>query len=139
MRIFLDTNIIASVLLKETPRMRASAAVMSLIDSRRFDVYTSALTLATCFYLSEKKFGKTAAKLRLDSVANHLNIARCDVQEVRSAFSMPAIEDFEDGLQYFAAKRQNCQAIITYDQGGFYYSDIPVYSPDDFLLTLIHP
>jgi len=117
--------------------MRPCAAVLALGDHGRFELYTSALALGNCFYFSEKKFGKSAAKLRLEVVANHMRIARCDDMEVRGAFNSPAVHDFEDGLQYFAARRESCKAIITYDPDGFYYSDIPVYTPEDFLTSLL--
>lgn len=137
MKVFIDTNVLATILLKEAPRMRACAAVVSLSNNSKFQVFTSAITLATCFYFAEKKYGKEAAKSKLRLVVDNLKVARCDEDEAKNAFTLPVVSDFEDGLQYFAAVREGCKAIITYDFNGFHYSKIPLYTPEDFLQSLL--
>ena len=137
MKVFIDTNVLATILLKETPRMRACAAVVSLSNHSKYQVFTSAITLATCFYFSEKKYGKEEAKAKLRLIADNLKIARCDEAETHNAFTLPMVSDFEDGLQYFAAIREGCKAIVTYDFNGFHYSKIPLYTPEDFLQSLL--
>lgn len=44
-----------------------------------------------------------------------------------------SIEDFEDGLEYYAALREKCQYIITNDVDDFYFSGITVCRPDSFI------
>ena len=41
--------------------------------------------------------------------------------------------DFEDAVQYFAAKREEVDFILTRDEKGFKMSDIPVMNVSDFL------
>jgi predicted nucleic acid-binding protein len=45
----------------------------------------------------------------------------------------PKINDFEDGLHYFAALEANCKAIITYNKSDFFYCQIPVLNPKEYL------
>jgi len=55
MKIFLDANILVSVLNKEYPVFSYSSRVLSLADNTKFKVYTSPLCLAIAFYFAEKK------------------------------------------------------------------------------------
>ena len=55
MKIFLDANILVSVLNKEYPLFTYSARVLSLMDHPKFEVYTSPICLAIAFYFAEKK------------------------------------------------------------------------------------
>ena len=65
MRIFLDANILVSVLNKEYPLFSYSARITSLADNKKFTVYTSPICLVIAFYFTEKKSGTQLAKKRL--------------------------------------------------------------------------
>lgn len=54
MRIFLDANILVSVLNKEYPLFSYTARILSLADSRKFTVYISPVCLAIAFYFAKK-------------------------------------------------------------------------------------
>jgi predicted nucleic acid-binding protein len=43
------------------------------------------------------------------------------------------VNDFEDGMEFYAAESHGCQAIITEDISDFYFSTIPVYSSQSFI------
>jgi hypothetical protein len=44
----------------------------------------------------------------------------------------PAINDFEDGLEYYSAVENKCNCIITEDIDDFYFSKIEVLRSEDF-------
>ena len=48
------------------------------------------------------------------------------------ALSLEA-SDFEDALQYYSALQTECEMIITRNKNDFQFSEIAVYSPDEFL------
>ena len=62
MKIFLDANVLVSVLNKEYPLFTYSSRVLSLADNPEFKVYTSPLCLAIAFYFAEKKNGNAMAR-----------------------------------------------------------------------------
>lgn len=68
-RIFLDANVLVSVLNKEYPLFTYSSRILSLASNPKFEVYTSPLCLAIAFYFAEKKTqfatGQTKNKLAL--------------------------------------------------------------------------
>ncbi len=134
MRIFLDANILVSVLCNEYPRFTTCARVLSLCDDKRFQVYTSPLCLAIGAYFSEKKNGKKLARKKITLLAEKLKITTVDEAATRKAISNPKINDLEDGLEYYSALASKCSHIITYDKGDFYFSELPVLDAEEFLL-----
>lgn len=42
-------------------------------------------------------------------------------------------KDFEDSVQYSVAKKANCKCIVTRNKKDYKFSDIPVYTPTEFI------
>ncbi|HEX7844303.1 MAG TPA: PIN domain-containing protein [Chitinophagaceae bacterium] len=131
MRLFLDANVLVSVLNKEYPLFSYSSRIVSLADHKNFEVFTSPLCLAIGFYFAEKKNKKTA-KQKIETLAKHLSISSVTGAAVKKAIENPSIHDFEDGLEYYAAAESKCACIITEDVKDFYFSDIEVLTCEGF-------
>ena len=133
MKTFLGTNILVAVLNKEYPVYTYAARVVNLTNNKKNLVYTTLICLATAFYFAEKKKwycnGKTKIKLLIDN----LLIAKVDSKEVIAAIESKKINDFEDGLEYYAAKNNNCQVIVTENKNDFYSYEMEVLGCKDFL------
>ncbi|KQC00784.1 PIN domain-containing protein [Pedobacter sp. Hv1] len=127
MKLFLDANVLVSVLNKEYPIFPYSSRILSLVSTyARFEVYTSPLCLAIAFYFAEKKHGTKLAKQKIDLLCQHIQIAENLKEGVLQTLSNKKIHDFEDGLEYYAAKANHCDCIITEDINDFYFSEIEV-------------
>lgn len=133
-RIFLDANILVTVLCHEHPRFTACARVLSLADDRRFEVHTSPLCLAIGAYFAEKKNSSAVVRKKIEVLASKLHITSMDDGVVRQALADPKVKDLEDGFQYYSALEARCTAIITYDRRGFAGSRVPVLDAEQFLL-----
>lgn len=136
MRIFVDANILVSVLNKEYPLYSSTARILSLTTNRRFRVFTSPLSLGIAFYFAEKK-NKNTAKDKLNLLIDNLNITTINESIVLQTKNNKAIHDFEDGLEYYLAIHSKCDCIITEDTDDFYFSDIPVYNAVNFIEKII--
>ncbi|MBC7914244.1 MAG: twitching motility protein PilT [Pyrinomonadaceae bacterium] len=132
MKIFLDANILVSVLNKEYPLFPFTSRILSLAGNSKFEVYTSPLCLAIAFYFAEKKHRSSKAKQKIEILCEHLLIARITQAGVLKTLANKAINDFEDGLEYYAAMENENICIITEDKGDFYFSDIEVLSSSEF-------
>lgn len=132
MRIFLDANVLVSVLNKEYPLFPNSARILSLTENPKFKVFTSPLCLAIAYYFAEKKSGSRLARKKLAIMCEKLNITKIDESISRSA-SKSTIEDFEDALQYFSALDSKCECIITENTKDFYKCDLEVFDCESFL------
>jgi predicted nucleic acid-binding protein len=133
MKIFLDANILVSVLNKEYPLFTFSSRILSLADSGRFLIYTSPVCLAIAFYFSEKKSGVAFAKRKLEILTAKTKIAEANDRVVRNALQNKAILDFEDGLEYYSAIHSGCTCIVTENTRDFHFSEIEIISAQDFL------
>ena len=63
-------------------------------------------------------------------------ISATDQKAVQMAIANKAVTDLEDGFEYYSAIQSGCEAIITEDKSGFYFSDIPVYNCEGFMDVL---
>ena len=133
MKVFIDANILISVLNKEYPLFTRSARVISLTDNRSFDLYTSPICFAIAFYFASKKCGEESAKKKIALLASRMKIAENKQTDVLAAATHKKILDFEDGLEYYAAKNAGCRCIITEDISDFHFSDIEVLNSEAFL------
>ena len=134
MTLFLDANILVAVLNKEYPLFTYAARIVSLADNKKFTVYTSPICLAIAFYFAEKKSGTAMAKKKIELLAGKLAITSVGKAEVLQSLQNKKVNDFEDGLEYYAAAANKCQIIITEDLNDYYFSDLKVQNAQDFLV-----
>lgn len=133
MKVFLDANILISVLNKEYPLFSYSSRLLSLADSKIFKLFTSPVCLAIAFYFAKKKSGRKMARQKIRMLISKIHITEADRKAVVLAAEHKAVEDFEDGLEYYAALNAGCQCIVTENTGDFYFSEIEVLQPHQFL------
>lgn len=133
MKVFLDANILVTVLNKEYPVFNSAARILSLANNSRFQIYTSPLCLAIAFYFSGKKSGNEMAKKKIALLASKIAITKTDGIIVKKTITNKKINDFEDGLEYYSALDSGCKIIITEDAKDFYFSEIEVIDCNRFL------
>lgn len=134
MRIFLDANVLISVLCNEYPQFTFCSRVLSLADNPKFEVYTSPLCLAIAFYFAEKKNGNAKARNKIAILSTKLHLTSVDELTVTKTNANKRIHDFEDGLQYYSAVNSKCKAIVTHNKDDFYFSELEVLNAEEFLL-----
>lgn len=132
MKVFVDANILVSVLNKEYPLFTHSARILSLSGNKNFEIYTSPICLAIAFYFAEKKHKTKLALEKIKLLCNNISIAEATVSVVQQTISNKKINDFEDGLEYYSAIESKCNFIVTEDVNDFYFSQIPVLNARNF-------
>jgi predicted nucleic acid-binding protein len=132
MKVFADANILVSVITKEYPLFPYTSRILSLAGTLDFLIFTSPVCLAIAYYFAEKKYAPATAKKKLSILSARLEIAGAGADTVRSSFADPAVNDFEDGLEYYSALEAGCNCILTEDKGDFYFSRIEVVSSAEF-------
>lgn len=137
MRIFLDANILVTVLCNEYPEYAFCSKVLSLCDDRSFLVYTSPLCLAIAFYFAEKKNGNKLARQKINLLSSKINITTVNDDVVAKTVADKSVHDFEDGLEYYSAMQSKCKCIVTSDRDDFYFSKIEVLNAHDFLIKYV--
>ncbi|MEM7107446.1 MAG: PIN domain-containing protein [Bacteroidota bacterium] len=133
MKLFIDANVIVSVLNKEYPVFTFSSRILSLADDTAYQLYTSPLCLAIAFYFSSKKNGDRVAKKKIGMIATYLHILSINEEITQQALDDPRAHDFEDGLQYYSAVNEGCNVVITENKQDFYFSEVPVCNCEEFI------
>lgn len=135
-KVFFDTNIMIDVIGRREQFCIPSLQIMSLADRGLIRIYVSALSYATASFILNKynkeldiigefsKFMKITTATLVDSSMIE--------QSLKSKF-----KDFEDAMQYFSAKHENIDYIITRNKKDFAASDIPVFEPQEFVDYLL--
>lgn len=130
-RIFLDTNIVLDFLIREEYRPQ----IRELISrSEDYELYISYLTVANAAYIM-RKYSKTELKTNLELILQLFDIIPNDKKQLEKAIKADS-PDFEDMLQYQAAKSMRCEAILTRNAKDFPFSEIPVMDVSTFLMTI---
>jgi predicted nucleic acid-binding protein len=133
MKLFVDANILVSILNKEYPLFSSTARIMSMAGQKGVQIYTTPVCLAIAFYFAEKKHRTQKAKEKIGLLCQHIAIAPVTQDCVQRALADKQAEDFEDGIQYYAALAQQCDYLITENVGDFYFAKMPVLASKDFL------
>lgn len=134
MKIFLDTNIIIDLAEERSGCQIISSAIMELSSpSTRF--YISSLTMSNAAYILRRHLGDSLHD-RLLNIFNEFSVLPVGDMQVMGALKMNG-PDFEDNLQIMCAEDKGCDLIITRNVKHFRpYTDIPVYSPEEFRAIL---
>jgi predicted nucleic acid-binding protein len=136
MNILIDTNVALDVLLGREPFVEQSSKVILLSEKAVINGYISASTATDIFYIV-RKHTRDANKAydSMKSLLRVVNVAVIDGKTIDEALEL-RWKDFEDCLQFVAARELKADYIVTRDMDGFAESEIPAIAPGDFLEAL---
>ena len=131
-KLLIDSDIILDVLAQRDTFYEAAAEIFDLGYAKKLDLYTTAVALANVFYILRKKYRteksiETLKKLRL--IMKILPLTEKTVDETL----ISKFKDFEDGLQYFSAKENNIQVIITKNVKDYKEKDILIQTAEEYI------
>lgn len=132
MKVFLDANILVSVLNKELPLANYTMRLLSVASSKKIKLYSSPICLAIAYYFCSKKYNPNIAREKILLLASNMNLALSKENDIAYIAKNKKIEDFEDGLQYCAALNAGCTCIVTEDTGDYYFSEIEILNTESF-------
>lgn len=92
----------------------------------------SDLTFANVAYLSKKGLSLIEWYGLLCELRSNVQIVPIRETCIDAALKLRS-KDFEDALQYFSAKEAGANCIITRNKKDFYFSEIPVLEPIEFI------
>jgi predicted nucleic acid-binding protein len=136
MKVLVDTNVILDTLFYRAPFYDDSHIVYTLVEQRRITGYISSSAMTDIFYLARKELKDTGKVYSLiDDIARLFIIAPVLESTIKSALAL-RWKDFEDAVQYMAARENGIEHIITRNAADFETGEIPCVSPKDFLIKL---
>lgn len=135
MKVFLDTNVLIDYLLKRESGMSAAVDILLLGNSKILDLCLSDLTIANAAYIVRREYGMEEFRKVLRVLSRCYTVVPIGERAVNEALSAEW-KDFEDSMQYYAAVDAACECIVTRNVKDFSQSEIPVYTPAEFLASL---
>lgn len=134
-KVFLDTNVVVDLLGEREPYYDAAAKIATLADKGKIEVFVSALTYSTVYYLLSRFENKTQVKEKIRKFKLIAQTSDLTDNIIDKGLSSN-FNDFEDALQYYCALKMGCKIMITRNGKDFKESEIPVLSPDEYLKSL---
>jgi predicted nucleic acid-binding protein len=136
MKVLVDTNVILDTLLYRAPFYDDSQAMYALVEQRLITGYISSSAMTDIFYLVRKEVRDTALVYKImDTLAADFIIAPVLASTIKNALAL-CWKDFEDAVQYTAARENGIEHIITRNAADFETGKVPCVSPKDFLIKL---
>jgi len=134
-KVFLDSDIILDMLLKREPFAIFSQILFNgTIPS--LQLHTSTLIIANVHYFLKKETNKVIAKELIKQVVAELVVLPFDLTHITAAANSNHV-DFEDSIQYYIAKQNDCDLIITRNIKHYKDFDIQVLTAEQFLRKIL--
>jgi len=134
-KLFLDTNVVIDLLGEREPFYDSVAKIATLADKGKIQLIVSALTYSTVFYLLSKFEDKEIVKEKLRKF-KVIAVTSDLTDKVIDKGLTSRFRDFEDSLQYYCAIAADCNILITRNGKDFKKSELPVFTPDEYLSSL---
>lgn len=135
MKVLFDTNIILDVLLDRKPFSEHALYLMSKVERSEINGFLCATTVTTIHYLLSKNLDKEKAITSINSIMSLFEIASVNRLVIENALKSK-FTDFEDSVLHESARHAGAEYIITRNIKDFKKSQIPVFSPSEFLSIL---
>lgn len=132
MNLLIDANIILDVLQQREPHYKYSSIIWKLCETKKFEGYVSVLTFMNMTYILRKNLTPQKIEKLYKSLSLIFNFTDLTRKDVDGAVEL-GLNDFEDAAQIKTAERIGADYIITRNIKDFNDSNIPSYTPEDFV------
>ena len=135
MKVFLDANIIIDVVQNRTDFVEESSKVLQSGLEGFIDLCASDVTFTTVSFYARKQ--RTTEQLYeiMQSLRDFIDVVPTGRIAIDWALQRKA-KDFEDSVQYYAALRTGADYIVSRNVRDYPFDDIPVVTPQDFLIIM---
>lgn len=134
---FVDTNVLLDLLGQREPFGADAAQLLEAAVRKEVVVYVSGLSFSHIDYVLRKTMTVAERLYKMTRLASIVEIIPLDRLIIEATFTL-GFADFEDGLQYCAARAVPAiEAIVTRDPKGFAAGALPVLTPPAALAALL--
>ncbi|MBM9549250.1 PIN domain-containing protein [Leptospira sp. 201903074] len=130
--VYLDSDVIIDYLYAREPFFQESVELISLIENKKIKGYISSLIIWNIFYILAKYTNEKSARALIKEFKTIIEIIPIDEKIIDLGLNS-SIKDFEDSIQYFAAKSKKIKYILTRNKKDYPNGEIKPLSPKEFL------
>lgn len=136
MKVFLDTNVIADYLLAREPFYEDAINIFLMGNAGVVELLACDISFPNLAYITRKDFSKDAFYEKIEHLSRAIQITSVGAQLIELAVR-ERWDDFEDCIQYLSASRSDADCIVTRNTEDFRLSEIPVFTPTEFIDTIL--
>ena len=129
LKVYIDTNVYLNSI--ENRDKGVSKSVLAFLAQKDIQLYLNDLTIINVHYIAKKNRTREEITQILKVILKKQEIVSIDKEIIYSSLDSE-FKDFEDGVQYFCAKRVDADFIITSNKKDFAHSEIKVLTPLEF-------
>ncbi len=133
--VFIAADIVLDLLCKREPFYSYAAEVFTMGDTGIIKLVTTPLVFANVFYILRKVSGIEKAKELLRKLRIMVGVVSLNDKVIDLALNS-AFNDFEDGIQYFAAREQGIKLLLTRNVKDYKAADLIIQTPEEYLKTV---
>jgi predicted nucleic acid-binding protein len=133
--VFIDADIVLDLLCKREPFYSYVAEVFTMGDTGIIKLVTTPLVFANVFYILRKVSGIEKAKELLRKLRIMVGVVSLNDKVIDLALNS-AFNDFEDGIQFFAAREQGIKLLLTRNVKDYKAADLIIQTPEEYLKTV---
>ena len=133
MRVLIDTNVLADLLLGRDPYYDIAYNILTMCADKKVYGYIAAHSIPDLFYILRKSMTKEERKEALKDICQIVKVEGIDTFKILSALDNEHFSDFEDCLQEECAVAISADYIVTRNTKDFASSRVPAILPDGFL------
>jgi len=131
-KIFIDSDIILDLLCKRPSFYNFAAEVFTLGDRKKIELVTTGVVFANVFYILRKILGIEKAKELLRKLRIMVGVIPVGEKIIDLALNSK-FADFEDGLQYFTARENNIEILLTRNVKHYKEKGLIIQTPEEYL------
>lgn len=136
MKLFLDTNVLIDVVMNRKPWVDDALVLLELANQRELSLIAADLSFINISYITRKMLSKSELYTLLNDLREFVKVVEMGEIVIDDAIKAQW-NDMEDCAQYYAAKREKADYIITRNTKDFTLSEIPVLMPNEFLNSFL--
>ncbi len=133
-RVFLDTDVLWDFFSGSGDRLQVAGMMFSMAESYKLTLIASPLSFV--ILESAIKAPRSVIDEKLGKLAERIEISTVGKNEVLFALNK-TFSDFEDAIQAKSALEAKADIIITRNIGHYKKSEIPTFTPVDFIQLMI--
>ena len=132
MKLFLDTNVLIDFILERQKFYPAAATIISYALEGKVKICVSSMSIVTTNFICVERCDMPleSFRMKMDFLRDFLEICSVDESDVYQSYDKEW-KDFEDGVQYFSAKRNGADYLVTRNTKDFEENDLKVLDLED--------
>lgn len=138
MKLFLDANVLIDFILERPKFYPAAAMIISYAVEGKIRICVSSMSIVTSCFICVERCDMELADFRkkIDFLREYLEICSVDESDIYNSYDAKW-KDFEDGVQYYSAKRNGADCLVTRNTKDFEENGLRVLDADEACLLLL--